>query len=353
MELSKDIAWKHVLVFVVGIAVIATLVTITVFLGQYHDFKKDPLTVPDSGVVYEISAGTSLRQLAYDLQGRGITKHPQYLIWLGRELDLAHRLQAGEYAITPGMNPESLLRKLAGGEVIQHAITLIEGQTFREMRALIQANEMLVHTLNGVSTEELMARIGHPGENPEGRFLPDTYHFPQGTTDLAFLQRAYTAMEHFLAEEWAGRDEGLPLNTPHEALILASIVEKETGLVEERPIIAGVFIRRLKKGMRLQTDPTVIYGLGEHFDGNLRVGDLRTDTPYNTYTRDGLPPTPIAMPGVAAIHAVLHPDEGDTLYFVATGSGGHYFSRTLKEHEIAVQKFQLGKPVSLPRSPVN
>jgi UPF0755 protein len=157
-------------------------------------------------------------------------------------------------------------------------------------------------------------------------------------------------MERYLAEAWAARDEDLPLNTPYEALTLASIVEKETGVAEERPVIAGVFIRRLKKGMRLQTDPTVIYGLGDRFDGNLRASDLRSDTPYNTYTRDGLPPTPIAMPGAASIHAVLHPDNGDALFFVADGTGGHYFSRTLKEHELAVKKFQLGKPVSLPSS---
>lgn len=345
-------AWKRVLGYVLAVAVIGVIVTVTVLLGHYQDFKKTPLTISESGLVYQISSGTSLKQLAYDLQRRGITAHPNYLILLGRELDLAHRLQAGEYQITPGMTPESLLRKLAGGEVIQHAITLIEGQTFREMLALIRGNNDLLHTLDGVSTEELMKRLGHEGENPEGRFLPDTYHFPQGTTDLAFLQRAYAAMERQLAEAWAGRDEGLPLNTPYEALTLASIVEKETGLADERPVIAGVFIRRLQKGMRLQTDPTVIYGLGERFDGNLRVGDLRGDTPYNTYTRDGLPPTPIAMPGVASIHAVMHPDKGDTLFFVAKGNGGHYFSRTLKEHENAVQKYQLGgKPADATATP--
>jgi len=351
MKNRQTINWKRLMGYVLVSVVIGVLVTVAVLLGQYQDFRKAPLNIPESGVVYDIAAGTSLKQLAYDLQQRGITGHPHYLVWLGRELDLAHRLQAGEYQITPGMTPESLLRKLAGGEVIQHAITLIEGQTFKEMLAVVAASGDLVHTLKGVGTEELMVRLGHAGENPEGRFLPDTYHFPQGTTDLAFLTRAYNAMEHHLAEEWAAREEGLPLNTPYEALTLASIVEKETGVAGERPVIAGVFIRRLNKGMRLQTDPTVIYGLGERFDGNLRASDLRSDTPYNTYTRDGLPPTPIAMPGAASIHAVLHPDKGDALFFVANGNGGHYFSRTLKEHEIAVQKFQLGKSVSLPPQP--
>ncbi len=350
MKYPQPINWKRRLSYALVSVGIGVLITVAVLLGQYQDFRKAPLNISESGVVYEIAAGTSLKQLAYDLQRRGITGHPHYLIWLGRELDLAHRLQAGEYEIIPGMTPESLLRKLAGGEVIQHAITLIEGQTFKEMLAVITANGDIVHTLDGVSTGELMARLGHEGENPEGRFLPDTYHFPQGTTDLSFLTRVYNAMEHHLAEAWAAREEGLPLNTPYEALTLASIVEKETGVAGERPVIAGVFIRRLKKGMRLQTDPTVIYGLGDRFDGNLRASDLRSDTPYNTYTRDGLPPTPIAMPGAASIHAVLHPDKGDALFFVANGSGGHYFSRTLKEHESAVQKFQLGKSVSLPPS---
>ena len=343
--------WKRILGYILVSAGIGVLVTVTVLLGQYRDFKRAPLNVAEPGLIYEIASGTSLKQLAFDLQRRGITAHPRYLIWLGRELDLAHRLQAGEYRITPGMTPESLLRKLAGGEVIQHAITLIEGQTFREVLALVESKDDIVHTLDGVSVEDVMTRLGHEGENPEGRFLPDTYYFPQGTTDLAFLTRAYNAMERHLADAWAARDEGLPLNTPYEALTLASIVEKETGVAEERPVIAGVFIRRLQKGMRLQTDPTVIYGLGDRFDGNLHASDLRSDTPYNTYTRDGLPPTPIALPGTASIHAVLHPDKGDALFFVANGNGGHYFSRTLKEHELAVKKFQLGKPVNLPPSP--
>jgi UPF0755 protein len=351
MKNRHIINWKRLLSYALVSVVIGVFVTVAVLLGQYQDFRRAPLNIPESGVVYEIAAGTSLKQLAYDLQRRGITGHPHYLVWLGRELDLAHRLQAGEYEISPGTTPESLLRKLAGGEVIQHAITLIEGQTFREMLAVITASGDIVHTLDGVGAEELMARLGHEGEHPEGRFLPDTYHFPQGTTDLAFLTRAYNAMERHLAEEWAAREEGLPLNTPYEALTLASIVEKETAVAGERPVIAGVFIRRLRKGMRLQTDPTVIYGLGERFDGNLRASDLRSDTPYNTYTRNGLPPTPIAMPGAASIHAVLHPDKGDALFFVANRNGGHYFSRTLKEHEIAVQKFQLGKSVSLPPRP--
>jgi UPF0755 protein len=236
MNFPPPITWKRILGYTLAVIAIAVLVTMMVLLGQYQDFKQAPLAISEPGLVYEISTGTSLQQLAYDLQRRGITAHPQYLVWLGRELDLARRLQAGEYQLVPGMTPENLLRKLSGGEVIQHAVTLIEGQTFKEMMALIESNDQLVHTLDDVDTEELMKRLGHAGENPEGRFLPDTYHFPQGTTDLAFLQRAYAAMERYLAEAWAGRDEDLPINTPYEALTLASIVEKETGLAEERPI---------------------------------------------------------------------------------------------------------------------
>ena len=186
-----------------------------------------------------------------------------------------------------------------------------------------------------------MARHGHPDEHPEGRFLPETYQFPRGSTDLEFLRRAYLGMEQALAEAWERRAKDLPLDSPYEALILASIVEKETGLASERARIAGVFVRRLKRGMRLQTDPTVIYGLGEGFDGNLRRKDLRTDTAYNTYTRQGLPPTPICLPGLDAIEAVLHPDEGNSLYFVARGDGSHEFSDTLKAHNRAVRKYQL------------
>ena len=343
MENRQTNRWKHLLVYMLVAFGLAAIGFLAVVFGRYQDFRNTPLNVSEPGVDYEVAVGTSLSQLAYELQRRGIIDHARYLIWLGRELDLTHRLQAGEYELTPGMTPESLLRKLASGEVVQHAVTLIEGQTFTEMLALIEASDDIVHTLDGLGRGEVMTRLGHEGEDPEGRFLPDTYHFPQGTTDLSFLQRAYDAMEHYLAEEWAKRDEGLPLNNPYEALTLASIVEKETGLAEERPLIAGVFIRRLRKGMRLQTDPTVIYGLGDRFDGNLRTSDLRTDTPYNTYTRYGLPPTPIAMPGKASIHAVLHPDKGDALFFVSRGNGSHYFSRTLKEHERAVRKYQLGK----------
>ena len=329
---------------ILALLLLLALLAAGIALGVYQRFRNTPLHLSADEIIYEIAPGTSLRQLAYDLHARDMLEHPRLLILLGRELDVATRLQAGEYRLAAGMTPQTLLQLLVDGKVIQHAITLVEGQTFREFLQRIQAHPFIEVTLQGVDDAEIMDRLGHPGLHPEGRFLPDTYHFTRGTTDLAFLGRAFSAMSAYLEAAWPDRDADLPLQTPEEALILASIVEKETGLAEERPVIAGVFVRRLQRGMRLQTDPTVIYGLGEQFDGNLRRRDLENDTPYNTYTRNGLPPTPIAMPGAEAIAAVLHPAAGDSLYFVSRGDGSHYFSATLEEHNLAVDKYQRMKP---------
>jgi UPF0755 protein len=328
---------------VLVIAVVALLITGVVLLARYQAFRDSRLTVPDAGLVYVLKEGTSLSRLAQDLGQRGIIRYPRFFVWLGRETDTAHRLQTGEYRLMPDMTPVSLLHILTSGDVIQHALVIVEGQTFREVLATVRGSDTLQTTLEVSDTSDIMVRLGHANEHPEGRLLPDTYHFPGGTTDVAFLQRAYTAMAEQLASAWDAREEDLPFGTPYEALILASIVEKETGQVKERPLIAGVFVQRLRKGMRLQTDPTVIYGLGAGFDGNIRRRDLLADTPYNTYTRDGLPPTPIAMPGRDAIDAVMHPQENGYLYFVARGDGSHYFSRTLQEHNQAVKKYQLGQ----------
>ncbi|MGD2055161.1 MAG: endolytic transglycosylase MltG [Gammaproteobacteria bacterium] len=329
----------------IGVLLVALpglLVLLGILYSQYREFRDTPVQVPMGGLVYEVRAGTTLGSLARDLHRKGIIEHPRFFVLLGRELDAEHRLQAGEFLMLPAMTPVSLLETLTRGEVIQHPLTIVEGQTFREMMRAIAASGLLTNTLEGMDAGEIMARLGHAGEHPEGRFLPDTYHFPRGTTDAAFLQRAYDAMQTRLEEEWQKRAPDLPLANPYEALTLASIVEKETGRAEERPLIAGVFIQRLRRNMRLQTDPTVIYGLGDTFDGNIRSRDLRADTPYNTYTRSGLPPTPIAMPGIEAIQAVLHPDESGYLYFVATGDGRHYFSKTLEVHNQAVKKYQQG-----------
>ncbi len=293
-------------------------------------------------VVFELPPGTTPTRLAALLHERGVIDRPRTFLWLLRWRGLDRRLQAGEYEIPPGITVAQLLERLVTGRVRLHSLTVVEGWTLRQLRTALAAHPAIEPVLEGLDGEAIMARLGKPGMAPEGWFLPDTYLFPRGTTDLEFLRRALAAMERVLAEEWADREPGLPLATPYEALILASIVEKETAVPEERPRIAGVFIRRLQRGMRLQTDPTVIYGLGETFDGDLRRHHLRDrDNPYNTYRHRGLPPTPIALPGRAAIHAVLHPAHEDALYFVAKGDGSHHFSATVEEHNAAVRRYQL------------
>ena len=239
------------------------------------------------------------------------------------------------------MTPRELLDLLHSGKVVQHSLTVVDGWTFEEVLAALSSKSELAHTFADEATySEIMAQLGYPGVHPEGRFLADTYHFPRGTSDAAFLRRAYQSMESYLHDAWNERAPDLPYESPVDALIVASIIEKETGKAEERAEIAGVLVRRLKRNMRLEADPTVIYGLGADFDGNLRKRDLRFDTPYNTYLHKGLPPTPIAMPGTASIHAALHPEPGETLFFVAKGDGSHHFSVTYPEHQAAVRRYQ-------------
>lgn len=310
-------------------------------LMEYRLFVNNPMAVESEGAVVLVEPGTSLAGLAQGLEQDGFIRHPRFFVWMARLRGQATAIQAGEYGIAPGMTPPELLARMTRGEVVQHDLTLVEGWTFRQVMAAVRANAYLTPTLDGATPEAVMARIGHPDEHPEGRFFPDTYHFPRGTTDVAFLQRAYQAMEETLQAAWQDRDEDLPYAGPYEALIMASIVEKETAVPAERWRIAGVFVRRLEKGMRLQTDPTVIYGLGQEYDGNIRRRDLRRDTPYNTYVHKGLPPTPIAMPGADAIEAAVHPADGDALYFVSKGDGSHHFSATLEEHNRAVRRYQL------------
>ncbi len=314
---------------------------------RYEAFTTQPLSVPPAAgagepFLFDIPTGMSLRTLARELTGLGVLEHPWFFLALAHLSGQAARVKAGEYEIAPGTTPVALLDKLVRNQVHQRAITLIEGWTTAQLLAALARDDRLVRKLEGVTPETLMAALGRPGQSPEGRFFPDTYRFTKGTSDLDLLKRAAQAMDQVLAEEWRDRAPGLPLRDPEQALILASIIEKETGLASERATIAGVFIRRLQLGMRLQTDPTVIFGLGSAFDGDLRRADLLRDTPYNTYTRAGLPPTPIALPGRAALRAALHPAPGDSLYFVARGDGGHWFSATLEEHNQAVRRFQLG-----------
>ena len=327
----------------ISLALLAILILAIAWGGmEYHRFTTTPLNTGSSNMSYEVAPGMTLKKIAHDLQQRGVLSQASYLVWLSYWQNKGRNVRAGEYTLAPGTTPSQLLDQLASDKVIEYALTLVEGWTFRQLMDAIERHEKLSHTLSGLDEREIMAKLGFAGQHPEGRFYPDTYHFPKGTTDVAFLQRAYRAMDQRLQQEWQKRSAGLPLRTPDEALTLASIVEKETGLASERPVIAGVFVRRLLIGMPLQTDPTVIYGLGPSFDGNLRRRDLASDTPYNTYMHTGLPPTPIAMPGADAIHAVLHPAPGDALYFVARGDGGHVFSATLEQHNRAVFKYQLG-----------
>ncbi|MEE8427959.1 MAG: endolytic transglycosylase MltG, partial [Gammaproteobacteria bacterium] len=239
-------------------------------VSEYRTFQRTPLAIPAQGLLYGVSPGTSLQGLAADLHSRGILQRPKFLIWMGRIQRLSEKLRAGEYRLTKGVTPPELLQLLVSGKVVQHSLTIVEGWTFQRLLEAVDAHEALVHTLQDLDDRRIMAQLGYPGRHPEGHFFPETYHFPRGMSDLEFLRRAYDTMERTLATAWAARAPELPLKTAYEALILASIVERETGLAEERAKIAGVFIRRLKKGMLLQTDPTVIYGLGKDFDGNIR-----------------------------------------------------------------------------------
>lgn len=319
------------------------------FLGgglwsDYHHFLRTPLPLAGPSTVVEVQRGDNLRQVAGRLTGQGLLQHPYYLLALALQRGDQGRLKAGEFELTQGMRPVDLLERLTSGRVIQYPITLVEGWTFRQAVESVAADPRFGADLVGKTDAQLMEALGRPGEHPEGRLFPDTYSFPRRTSGLEVLRRALERMDQVLAEEWEGRQDGLPIDTPYQALILASIIEKETAQPAERGAIGGVFTRRLQKGMRLQTDPTVIYGLGERFDGNLRREDLREATPYNTYVIDGLPPTPIALAGRAAIRAAVRPEAGDSLYFVARGDGTHSFSRTLEEHNAAVRRYQLGKP---------
>jgi UPF0755 protein len=299
-----------------------------------------PLALAEARII-EVPAGSSLRALSNRLAEEGVLQHPAVLTAWARHTGDAARIRAGEYEITPNTSPAGLVDLLVRGQAVLHSITLVEGWTFKQMQAALAAHPALSATGIGSDPDKLMEALGRPGEHPEGWFLPETYRFARGTQDLVIFRQAHEAMEQVLEKAWEGRSPDLPLEDPYAVLTLASIIERETGLDEERAQVAGVFVRRLKKGMRLQTDPTVIYGLGDDFDGDLKRADLRRDTPWNTYTRAGLPPTPIAMPGVASLQAAVDPAPGDTLYFVATGrgDGSHQFSVTLEEHNRAVAAY--------------
>jgi UPF0755 protein len=292
-------------------------------------------------VVFTVPSGASFSAVARELAQKGVLRHPGVVSAYVRLSGQARSIHAGEYEIRPQATPAQLIDQLVRGEVLLRELTIVEGWTVQAMLRAVQSNPYLKHTLEGVQPKDLMARVGAPGTHPEGQFFPDTYRFARGTSDVEVLRLANQAMRTRLDAAWQARSPGLQLTTPYQALILASMVEKESALASERQRIAGVFLRRLRVGMRLQSDPTVIYGLGETYSGDIRTRDLHGDTPYNTYTRAGLPPTPIALPGAGSLEAATQPDDSGALFFVATGEpdGSHYFSKTLAEHAAAVKRY--------------
>ncbi len=291
----------------------------------------------------DVRPGMGLSGIARHMAAEGWIEHPYYLLLQTRWSEQTGSIKAGEYAIEPGTTQNMLLEKLVAGTVIQYILTIPEGLTFREMVNLLRQNEYLVQQFPAAEPYELLEYAGFPDDHPEGWFYPDTYYFPRGTTEVEFLQRSYRMMQKVLEEEWQQRSAGLPYRTPYEALVMASLIEKETADPAERDRIAGVFVRRLQLGMRLQTDPTVIYAMGETYEGRIRKRDLSIDSRYNTYVYRGLPPTPIAAPGRASIRAALHPADGEELYFVSRGDGTHHFSATLEEHNRAVRTYILNQ----------
>jgi len=326
------------------LAILAALLVVCAALAgglAWYAYRPLPLAAPV--VEFTLPPGTPMKLVARRIQAAGVGVAPLALEWIARLTAKDRGIKAGSYEVAEGLTPWGLLLKLTRGDVSQAELALIDGWNFRQLRAALAAHPDLNHDSAGLSDAEVLARIGAAEAYPEGLFLPDTYLFDKQSSDLHLLQRAYRAMQGRLAEAWAARRPDLPLASPYEALILASIVEKESGRREDRPLVASVFVNRLRAGMRLQTDPAVIYGLGAAFDGNLTRRDLLADSPYNTYIRPGLPPTPIAMPGMDALRLALQPPVTDYLYFVARGDGSSEFSRSLDEHNRAVARFQRSK----------
>jgi UPF0755 protein len=318
------------LVILVFLSAIAGTSWLTV---RHIPLRSDPTS-------FSVPPGASLRTASQLIEAAGVELPAWQLELLGRLLGRSSKIKAGSYEVEEGLTAMTLLDKLTRGDVTQGEIVLVEGKTFKQFRAALNEHPDLSHDTLKLSDAQIMARLGVKEVHPEGLLFPDTYLFDKGSSDFDVVRRAYAAMKPRLAAAWEKRDTTLPLKTPYELLILASIVEKETGLPADRPQVAAVFANRLRRGMLLQTDPTVIYGLGERFDGNLRKADLLADTPWNTYTRPGLPPTPIAMPGLASLQAAARPPASDMLYFVARGDGSSEFSGSLDQHNSAVARYQ-------------
>lgn len=308
--------------------------------GGFFWLVSSPLKLASQRVDFHIAPGSGMRGAAREIARAGVAVDPWVLVMLGRITQVDASIKAGSYEIEQGITARDLLNKLTRGDVTQTEIAFIEGWTLRQIRNRLDAHPDVRHDSKGLSDAAIMQRIGADQIEAEGQFFPDTYLFAKQSSDLDILARAYRAMQAHLEREWSEKAAGLPYKNAYQALIMASIVEKETGRDQDRALVAAVFVNRLRLGMLLQTDPTVIYGIGESFDGNLRKRDLQTDTPYNTYMRTGLPPTPIAMPGLASLRATLHPAESQALYFVARKDGTTQFSRTLDEHNQAVNRYQ-------------
>lgn len=322
--------------------IISAIVALTLLSAAVAWVVLAPLGLKRDPVEFTIVPGSSLRMASREITEAGVELHPWILLILARTMGLEASIKAGSYEISRGITAPGLLRKLTRGDFTQAELAFIEGWTFRQLRERLDAHPDLRHDTAGLPQGEILRLIGAPETAAEGIFFPDTYLFAKRSSDVELLARAYRAMQRHLLREWEARAPGLPYGDPYQALIMASIIEKETGREQDRALVAGVFVNRLRQGMLLQTDPSVIYGLGENFDGNLRKRDLLADTPYNTYLRRGLPPTPIAMPGLASLQAALHPAHTEALYFVARGDGSSHFSRTLTEHNQAVARYQRG-----------
>jgi peptidoglycan lytic transglycosylase G len=328
-------------------AILVTAVTLAVLMVAatlVHDWLKREYLSPGPAAAasrIQVEQGSSVRAVLVRLESQGVVHNARAVVWYLRLLAEQPRMQAGTYEIPPHASPEQIITMFEEGKVLLEQLTVLEGSTFADFLELLAHEPDVTHTLAGKTPAEVMAAFGHPGENPEGRFFPDTYRFAANTADVVILGVAYEKMTQELAAAWTARSPKLPFDSPAQALILASMVEKEAQLKAERRRIAGVFVARLRKGMRLQSDPTVIYGLGGKYDGQIHTRDLLTDTPYNTYTRAGLPPAPIALPGLESLMAAVQPDDTGELYFVASGlgDGAHHFSRTLQEHNSAVKAY--------------
>lgn len=325
--------------FIKKLLVTGVIVSVAAVAG-FSYWAKSPLDTGGKAVEFSIAPGSGVGAAAQQMAKAGVPVNPQLFNILARVTGEAGRIKAGSYELKPDTSPRRLLTQLVRGEFAQEAITIVEGWTFRQMRAAIAAHERLRHDTVKLSDEELMQKVSSEYKTPEGLFFPDTYLFAKGSSELEIYKKAHQAMMKHLQTAWEGRDPSLPYKTPYEALTMASIIEKETGQKSERNMIAGVFVNRLRTGMMLQTDPTVIYGMGERYVGDIRKKDLQTDTPYNTYMRAGLPPTPIALPGIQSLHAALAPAKTEALYFVARGDGTSQFSDNLNDHNRAVNQYQ-------------